>query len=77
MNTIWLCALLIIIGVAYLWGYENGKEQELSAEARISLERYKIDKYFDCELKKIAMDKYNELERWKEERRKGHDVPAP
>lgn len=75
MDVIWLCALLIVIGVAYLWGYKNGEENGLSVEARIELERYKIDKYFECELKKTSFEKFNEYERLKAERKERHDAP--
>lgn len=68
MNTIWLCALLIIIGVAYYWGYSNGVNQylaeNLSEKSLLELEKYKYDKFY-------------ELERWKIERKNEHDVPAP
>lgn len=64
MDIIWLCALLIVIGVAYLWGHKNGEEQGLSEEALLELEKYKYDKFY-------------EYERWRAERKERHGNPVP
>ena len=62
MEIIWFCTLLIVIGVAYLWGYKNGEENGLSEEALLEFEKYKYDKFY-------------EYKRWKEERNERHDAP--
>lgn len=66
MEMIRMIALLIVIGVAYYWGYSNGEEQAqvLSEEAMLDLEKYKYDVFYAHE-------------RWKEERKISDDVPAP
>lgn len=64
MQIVWSIALMIVTGVAYYWGYSNGAEQRLSEEAQLDLEKYKYDVFYAHE-------------RWKEERKYKHELPAP
>lgn len=64
MNILWTIALVIMLGAAYAWGYDNGQNKagQLDADRALELEKYKYDKFY-------------ELERWREERRGGRNVP--
>ena len=66
MSIWWTIALVIMLGVAYAWGYDNGKNNDqgaqLDAERALELEKYKFDKFY-------------EHERWLEERRSDHALP--
>lgn len=62
MSILWTIALVIMLGAAYAWGYDNGKEYRPTDQAWLELEKYKFDKFY-------------EYERWLEERRGGRDVP--
>lgn len=62
MSILWTIALVIMLAVAYAWGYDNGKAGQLDADRALEFEKYKYDKFY-------------EHERWLEERRGGRDVP--
>lgn len=61
MSFIWFIALIITHAAAYAWGYDNG-------DPGLDREQY-------LELQKYAYDRFYEHERWKEERKAGHDLP--
>jgi len=61
MGILWFCALLITHGVAYFWGYSSCEER-LDAKDHLELQKYRYDKFY-------------EHQRWREERRAGHDLP--
>lgn len=64
MNILWTIALVIMLAVAYAWGYDNGQNKagQLDADRALELEKYRLDMFY-------------EHERWLEERRGGRDVP--
>ena len=62
MSILWNIALVIMLGTAYAWGYDNGQKQQPSEQAWLELEKYKQDSFMA-------------YQRWKEERSQGHDVP--
>ncbi len=64
MSILWTIALVIMLGAAYAWGYDNGQNKagQLDADRALELEKYRCDKFYDHE-------------RWLEERRGGRDVP--
>ena len=57
---IWLIGLVITHCAAYAWGYSNAEESQLDEQARLELEKYSYDKFY-------------EHERWKEERKASHE----
>lgn len=62
MSMVWFCALVITHALAYFWGRSVGLEEQGQLDG---------DKLL--ELKKYSYDKFYEHERWKEERKGGHD----
>lgn len=62
MSMTWFCALVIALAAAYMWGRANGLEEQGQLDGDRLLE-----------LKKYTYDKFYEHERWKEERKGGHD----
>lgn len=60
MNFLWFAALVIVLGAAYAWGYDNGQAVHMDADRELELKKYSYDKFY-------------EHERWKEERKDRHD----
>lgn len=62
MSILWTIALVIMLGAAYAWGYDNGQNRQPSEQAWLALEMYKQDSFMA-------------YKRWKDERSRSHDIP--